>query len=151
MLGTCFSVPEEEIIKQFDEGDGIYFISKGDCVINLICNRGIEHVAIRLLTEGDHFGEIPFLYGCLRTSTIVSRNYNTLAKIIYPRVRMLTNEYPAFKDILINHVFKYNDPNIRFRKKLIYKLPYTIFLSKKTEYEILYALKSQIYHKGAII
>ena len=64
---------------------------------------------------------------------------------------MMTNEYPTFKELLINNIQKYNDVNIKFKKKFIKKLPYAIYLSKETEYEILFAMKRKIYLKDAII
>ena len=33
-LGTQFTVPEEEIMKQFEDAVDMFYISKGDCVIN---------------------------------------------------------------------------------------------------------------------
>lgn len=40
------------------------------------------HTAVRLLTEGTHFGEIALVYeGAKRSAEIVSRNYVTLGII----------------------------------------------------------------------
>jgi CRP-like cAMP-binding protein len=61
----------------------MFFISKGDCAVNIKDEEGKLHIAVSLLTEGDHFGEISMLYRCKRTATIVSRNYNTMARISY--------------------------------------------------------------------
>lgn len=82
-LGTCFACPEEEVLKQGDSGNDMYFLSKGDCAVNIKDETGTLHVAVGLLTEGDHFGEISVLYHCKRTATVVSRNYNTMARISY--------------------------------------------------------------------
>tara|TARA_B110000285_G_C15002043_1_gene551916 strand:- start:242 stop:667 length:426 start_codon:yes stop_codon:yes gene_type:complete len=80
-LGTSFATPEEEVIKQGEPGNDMYFLSKGDCAVNIKDASGRLHVAVSLLTEGDHFGEISLLYRCKRTATVVSRNYNTMARI----------------------------------------------------------------------
>ena len=43
--------------------------------------NGFEHMGIRLLTEGEHFGEIALIFKCQRTASVVSLNYNTLARL----------------------------------------------------------------------
>jgi len=74
----------------------MYFISKGDCAVNIKDETGRWHIAVSLLTEGDQFGEIAMIYRCKRTATIVSRNYNTMARISYFKYREVINEYPQF-------------------------------------------------------
>jgi len=113
-LGTCFATPEEEVISQDMLGDDMYFLSKGDCAINITDEQGKEYVAVRLLTEGDYFGEIAMIYKCKRTATVVSRNYNTMARITYDRYREVTNEYPEFQRLLKDHLYKYNDKKKEF-------------------------------------
>jgi len=40
-----------------------YYIMQGDCVVNMVDEyKNIEHIAFKLLTEGDHFGEIGMIY-----------------------------------------------------------------------------------------
>ena len=78
-LSTVFSTPEESIFHQDDNSDGIYYIAIGDCAVNIRNQQREELIAVRLLVEGDHFGEIGTIYDCKRTATIVSRNYNTMA------------------------------------------------------------------------
>jgi len=103
-LGTCFATPEEEVISQDDDAIDMYFLSKGDCVVNIKDNRGQEHVAVKLLTEGDYFGEIALIYSCQRSASIVSRNYNTMARISYQYYREIVNEYPDFLKVLKSHI-----------------------------------------------
>jgi CRP-like cAMP-binding protein len=59
----------------------MYFISSGDCAVNIRDPSREELVAVRLLVEGDHFGEIGVVYGCRRTASVISRNYNTMASL----------------------------------------------------------------------
>lgn len=80
-LGILFATPEEEIIKQGEIGHGMYYISQGDCTINVKDRFSTTHYAVRLLVEGDHFGEIGLIYRCRRTCSVISRNYNTVARI----------------------------------------------------------------------
>jgi ATP-binding cassette, subfamily B, bacterial len=111
-LGTCFTVPEEEIIKQGQLGNGLYYITVGDCIVNVVDQNNVELQNIRLLVEGDHFGEIALLYNCERTCTVISRNYNTMARLEYKSLRLLINEYPGYKKSMIKSILKYDDPKI---------------------------------------
>ena len=71
--------PEEIVIKQGNKSSFLYFISKGDCSINITDNQAKEHIAYKLVVEGDHFGEISLLYDCTAQASVISRNYNTLS------------------------------------------------------------------------
>ena len=77
-LGICLMTPEEIIIKQGEQGLDMYFISQGECTVDIIDQNGRNQIAIRLLCEGAHFGEVSLLFNCKRTCTIISRNYNTI-------------------------------------------------------------------------
>lgn len=57
-FGICFATPEETIIKQDEEKFDIYFISQGDCAVNIRDRFRKEIIAYKLLNEGDHFGDI---------------------------------------------------------------------------------------------
>ena len=80
-LGTCFAVPEEEIIIQDEPGNDMFFLSNGDCAVNIKDEQGRDHISVKLLITGDHFGEIALIYKCRRSATVVSRNYNTMARL----------------------------------------------------------------------
>jgi CRP-like cAMP-binding protein len=106
-LGTMFTTPEEILLKQGEIGNELFFISRGDCVVNLRDHNNNYHLAIKLLVEGDLFGEISLLYNCSNTSEVISRNYNTIARISKPRLRMVFNEHPIFKKYLKRHSIRY--------------------------------------------
>lgn len=108
-LGTCLSSPEEEVVVQDEPGAEMFFIAKGDCVVNLSDAGGVEHRCIRLLVEGDHFGEISLVYRCGRTATVVSRNYNTMARLSRGNWREVVNEHPKYLELLKKHLYRYND------------------------------------------
>jgi len=90
-LGVCLTSPEESIIKQGDKGEEMYFISLGDCTINIKNRFGVTSETVSLIVEGDHFGEISLLYRCPRTCSVICRNYNTMARITYGNFREITN------------------------------------------------------------
>jgi len=89
----------------------MYFIVNGDCLV-IIKEHDRKSKIARLLYDGQHFGEIGLLYGCDRTASIMSRNYNTLAKLNRNDLYLLNQTQPLFKEYLYEHIFKYN-----YRKK----------------------------------
>lgn len=42
-LGLCFSTPEENIFKQGENGIDMYYIQKGECIVNITDERGYDH------------------------------------------------------------------------------------------------------------
>ena len=72
----------------------MFFISSGDCAVNIEDQNKEEHIAHRFLVEGDHFGEIGMIFDCRRTATVVSRNYNTMATISKAQFHELMIELP---------------------------------------------------------
>ena len=72
-----------------------------------------------MLIPGDYFGEVSMIFKCPRTSTVISRNYNILARLTYNQYREILNEYPNFKRYMMNKAYQYNDSNIKFIKTAI--------------------------------
>ena len=146
-----FFTPEEQIIRQNDIGDDMFFISMGDCVVSQIDYQRKNHDVMRLLTEGDHFGEIALIYKCKRTCTIISRNYNTMARITNDRLRNVFNHYPSYKYLLENKIMNYKDPQQQFINSCIKRLPFVKKLSKQTIQAMIYCLKRKSYESHSII
>ena len=71
-------------MKQGEKGNDMYFISQGDCIVNVRDDQMHEKVAHKLLVEGDYFGDISILYNFVRTSSVICRNYNTMARLSHP-------------------------------------------------------------------
>ena len=82
-METLLVQPEDTIIRQGrkEGADYLYFIMQGDCIVNIRDTQGKEHEAYKLLTEGDHFGEISLLYGCPVTASVIAMNYNTFGVV----------------------------------------------------------------------
>lgn len=51
-LDTCFASPEETIIKQDDPSEDMYYISQGDCTVNIRNEKREDLVAFKLLVDG---------------------------------------------------------------------------------------------------
>ena len=151
-LGSCLATPEEEIIKQGDASNDLFFISQGDCAVFYTDTSGQSHLHENLLTEGDHFGEIALIYRCKRTMTVKSRNYNTMASLSYENYRNLINEFPWFQKLLKAYLYRYND----MRKASILKMLLSIdFLreirSNNVIHSLVYLLKERRFFHEEII
>lgn len=109
----------------------MYFIARGDCLVNIREHDRKEKIAVRVLCPGDHFGEISLLYNCPRTASIQSRNYNTLAGLRKDMFRVIDQEFPEFKHELTRHLFKYNYRKKQFLKSAFQKIEYLQDLDKK--------------------
>jgi CRP-like cAMP-binding protein len=59
----------------------MFFIAKGECGINVRTPDRVEKEMYKRLQEGEHFGEIAMIYKCRRSATVISLNYNTIAKL----------------------------------------------------------------------
>ena len=97
----------------------MFFIMQGDCIVNLLDYRGQNHQALRLLVEGDHFGEVSYLFKCPVTCTVISRNYNTMARLTHPRLRNLVADYPIYLNILKKSALRYKDPNLNLMRRIM--------------------------------
>lgn len=153
-LGTSLNVPEEEVIKQ-DSDDAekdMYYIGKGDCEVRVRDERGREHEQIRLLIEGDHFGEISLIYKCKRSASVISRNYNTLAKMTGDRYRELIAEYPEYELYLKQYVREtYEDPKIKFIIEMLERVDYLQGIEREILFDIMFRLKPRSYESGSTI
>ena len=82
VMSTQFSTPEYSVCHEGETGEELFFIQTGDCIVNIRDHNLREATAVRLLTEGDFFGEIAVVYeDAKRTAEIVCRNYVTMAVI----------------------------------------------------------------------
>jgi F-box and leucine-rich repeat protein 7 len=141
-LDTVFSSPEEVIIKQDDESEHLYYISQGDCTVNIRDENRIEHVAHKILVEGQHFGEIGVIYKCPRTCTVLSRNYNTLARLGSVQFNEIIGNCPEYLIYLRKYVYSYQGTRKIFIWKALTQIPYMKTVSLKAFHDrFLYKLK----------
>ena len=115
-LGNSLQIPDEEIITQDDFPDeenlAMFFVGSGNCKVKVRDHHGREQI-IGNLNEGDHFGELALIYKCKRSATVISNNYNTFARIIKPRFREITSEFPEYEACLKENALKsYRDKKI---------------------------------------
>jgi len=78
-MDILFATPEDNIVLQGEKGDEMFWIQGGECVVNIQDRYGFTHSDHKFLIPGDHFGELSMIFKCKRTSTVVSKNYITMA------------------------------------------------------------------------
>jgi hypothetical protein len=88
-LGIMFTSPEFQIIVQDLPADDMFFILRGDCIVDMVDYDNRMHETLKILVVSDYFGEIAFLHRCTRTCSVMSRNYNTMGRLSFDRLRML--------------------------------------------------------------
>lgn len=102
----------------------MFFIGRGDCIVKVRDEKGKYGEDLHL-DEGEHFGEISLLYRCNRSATVVSENYNTLAKLNYKHFNAFCIEYPEYDSELKSHILsKYKDNKINFLKNTVKQIEY---------------------------
>jgi CRP-like cAMP-binding protein len=137
-LVTVLCIPEDIVVKQDEESYDMYFIAKGYCSVNVRDQRKIEHTNIRVLKEGDHFGEISMIYKCRRTATVLSNNYNSMAKLTEDQFKELISEYPDYLKFLKVYLQGYNDKRKKFLMNKMHRVEYFKNISKDARHDLIY-------------
>lgn len=118
-LSTQLTSPEEQILRQGDPSSDMFWIIQGDCQVNIREYDNVEREGVRLLVEGMHFGEIGVLYNCPRTASVISRNYTTIAGMMWDHLREVFMVFPEFKKHLLKFTRSYNWKTKKLLNKMI--------------------------------
>ena len=104
---------------------------------------------VKLMCEGEMFGEIRCVYDCPRSATVVSRTYNTLAELSYYAYREITSDYPEFKKYLKQHILGYDETDRKqnFLIKSLQKVPYFANMSDECIHDLYFVLIPGFYEK----
>ena len=105
MLEMKVFLPEDQIIRQGEEGKEMYFIATGDCVVT-VRDLMREEEEVRMLGRGDFFGvrvllitvqEIALCAQCKRTASVKSKNYCVTARLDQKAFNEINARFPDFK------------------------------------------------------
>ena len=94
-METQLSEPDAVIIEQYQEGNAIFLISKGECLVEVSedshykgtvttsakTKKQEEDKEEKILRPGYLFGEISIVYNCLTTARVQARKYCNLGKL----------------------------------------------------------------------
>lgn len=157
-LAVQLAEPEEVIIEQGaqlneDPNENfLYIIISGECSVISKDKATFEEANIKVLLEGDHFGEVALLYKCKRTAKILSNNYCTLGRMTESNFKDFLNKFSynieeKFREIIYN----YDDPMTTFLLSSIEKIDYFNNVSEKTKRDIVYSLNPVNFDKGGLL
>lgn len=108
-MSTKLSEPDSVIIEQFQEGEAMYLIAKGECMVIVgeesedrfyKSNTTEEIDQNTMLRSGQYFGEISLVYGCKCTAKVVAKKYCTLAQLTKDKFRDVTTRIPQLLETI---------------------------------------------------
>jgi len=107
---------------------------------------------VKKLLEGQHFGEINMIYGCDRTATVYSMNYNTFAVLTKILYRRLVQDYPEYEMSLKRYVVKnYYDHRIAFLQRMVKRIDYFDKVPVDILFDLIFHLKSKLFPKDTFM
>ena len=72
-----------------------------------------SHAKTKMIHKGDMFGEVALLYGCRRTSTVMSMQYSSCAFLRYEQFQTICQGHPIFKKYLKQQILSNYDDELR--------------------------------------
>mmetsp|Transcript_38781 Transcript_38781/g.58957 ORF Transcript_38781/g.58957 Transcript_38781/m.58957 type:complete len:96 (+) Transcript_38781:290-577(+) len=92
------------------------------------------------------------IYKCKRTATVISRNFNTMARFSYNSYREVMNLYPEFQRHLKMKIYNYDDSRKVFLAKILLEIDYfKRYLTQESLHELIYKSESLLYEAGQSI
>ena len=167
-METQLSEPDEVIIPQYSEGEAIYLISKGECLV-IVSEESHYKSSIsssskgkkggsdevnseeKLLRPGYLFGEISLIYSCLTTATVKAKKYCNLGKLTKENFKEITTTQPKIHEQIKAGIYEYEDKMLNFIKRSMKQVPYFRDLANDDPilYDIIYLLDTKTMIKGA--
>lgn len=146
-LKNRFTKPEEEIITAGNEADNLYFLVSGECEV-FVTDKNKERVRVCYMNPGAHFGEIGLLYGTLRTATVMSGNYCTVAELSKEDYITLVAQFPQLAQKLRDCTDVYQDPWREFLCEVLMQAFFYSYMTENLFREITYQMDVIKLEKG---
>lgn len=179
-LKTMLFLIDDEIIRQGDFGNRMYFISSGTVDVFLTVEKYQKEVKnnqnrdqpdidsnsdfseedkalkrtetrINRLNSGRYFGEIALVTNLKRTTTVKAIDYTTLAYLTRENFNDIKKEFPQVYLNFKYNIKKYTDSDFEFRRSMIRNTPYFRNLEDDIIDEIVYLLRPNRYDPGTTI
>jgi len=150
-LDTKMFLPEDEVIRQNEKGNKMFFIAKGECDV-FVTDENSSYKYSSTLKNGSHFGEISLLKDCKRTASVVSKNYSTIAELGKETFDEIMHRYPHIKEALLKFMMSsYHDKWKKFQKRAIRNIDYlnSTKITDSVIEEIIYKLDPVTISKGS--
>eukprot|EP00347_Sterkiella_histriomuscorum_P002268 403368814 len=148
--------PEDIIIKEGDnieKNPNMFFIAQGSCIVEQQDRISVKKqgIKIRNLEAGDYFGEVALIYNCRRSTSVLSQNYSTLAKLSQVKFKEIIQKFPKLEILMKSHMKLYNDPQLVFIMQSLTKVPYFDFLSDDDRNSLVFNFEQQNFKKWSLI
>lgn len=101
--------PEEVIVEEGTVSDSMFFVVRGEVCVWVV-DEFKDRRPICFLGDGAHFGEVGLVYKTLRTATIISRDFSTVAQLIEADFNDVVSQFPKLIDNLRKSTDTYDDP-----------------------------------------
>ena len=155
------------IIEQYQEGNAIYLISKGECLVEVSEDSSSFKTSMsssskkkkntnedkekKILRPGYLFGEISIVYNCLTTATVKAKKYCNLGKLTKEKYKEIITMQPKIQDEIKTGIYEYDDKMLNFIKRSMKQVPYLQQLKSDDPilYDIIYMLDTRTVIKGA--
>jgi len=113
-LVTLLYLPEDKIVTQGQNATNLYFIAKGECQV-WVKDQDKNNQLVTSLYQGDYFGEVGLLNHSLRTATVKSANYCTMASMNKNIFYDLCSTFPDIYAKMADRCKSYDDPWKQFK------------------------------------
>ena len=149
-VNTSTAPPEEMMIKQGDDADFLYLISKGEVEIS-VTDQSNDEEAVNRLWEGDLYGEVALLHNIKRTASVSCLNYCTFATFTGDDFKEVCRAFPLFNREIRKKKNQYKDKWKDFCRTCIMHVEYLKNLPSTIIEEIIYMLKLENHDLGEVI
>jgi len=122
-LETHILLPDFTVITQGEQGNCLFAIAKGECMVIVSDHRGQSSIVNNLQT-GDLFGEVALITGNNRTATVRTVAYSSIAQLRRQDYDTICRIYSGFQIQLKHQMKAYNDPLNIFMKQILRKVYY---------------------------
>ena len=160
-LKTLLFLPDDEILRQGDFGNRVYFIGSGLVDIFLVQEKlkqrkthdesilegdfDKKEKRLTRLKEGKYFGEVALITKLKRTASAKAMDYTTLAYIDRENFAEIEIEFPQVYLNFKRQIKEYKDHDFEFRRSMVKNVPYFKDLDDEIIEEIVYLLKPHRY------
>ena len=108
---------------------------------------------MKVLRQGQLFGEISLIYKCMTTASVIALKYCTIGKLLENDFAEITMTHPEILKYVKEYIFTYTDKDMRFIKMALKQMPFFSHLQDKDSilYEIIYSLRPKKQNVGDML
>lgn len=150
-LKPVLFLPKDNVVSEGEQGDNLYFISKGQVGVSIRDGTTKQQNFIKYLEKGVIFGEVALLTKLKRTATIVSEEYSNCAYLNNDDIEQIEHNFPHIVKQFKNQIKDYKDEIMNFRRLMVRNIHYLKDLNDTIINEIICHLEVKRYAQGSII